>query len=134
VSIYQISFSIYQLGSPHLLTQMDWTVTGLSYDLADVDILFGLDLLREIVLTVDGPGGQFRLDFLSGHPRQITGPPVVADRRPSVFRLPPRPAGPARRRPRPGYARPAPPSPGRSRAAPRPPPGCRRAAPPGRNS
>ncbi len=64
VTLYRISFSIYNLqsGGP-LLTRSDWEVTGLAANLPDVDVLFGLDLLREIVLTVDGPGGTFRLDF-----------------------------------------------------------------------
>jgi hypothetical protein len=40
-----------------------WIVTNLIEDLDDVDMHFGLDLLREIVLTVDGPGQTFSLDF-----------------------------------------------------------------------
>jgi hypothetical protein len=63
VTFYKISFSIYQPGSGSLLTRTDWQVTGLAEDLPDVDVLFGLDLLHEIVLTVDGPGGTFTLDF-----------------------------------------------------------------------
>jgi hypothetical protein len=64
VTFYRISFSIYQLlGGGSLLSQVDWLVTSLAEDLADVDVLFGLDLLREIVLTVDGPAGQLTLDF-----------------------------------------------------------------------
>jgi hypothetical protein len=38
-------------------------VTGLPHDLDNVDILFGLDLLREVVLTADGPGQTFSLNF-----------------------------------------------------------------------
>jgi hypothetical protein len=38
-------------------------VTDLVEDLPDVDVLFGLDLLHEIVLTADGPGQTFTLDF-----------------------------------------------------------------------
>jgi hypothetical protein len=64
VRYYQISFTIYDLASGGaVLSRPDWTVTNLLHDLADVDVLFGLDLLREIVLTVDGPGGVFVLDF-----------------------------------------------------------------------
>jgi hypothetical protein len=63
VICYEISFSIYRLGGGPLLTRPDWQVTSLSEDLPDVDVLFGLDLLREITLTVDGPGGWFALDF-----------------------------------------------------------------------
>jgi hypothetical protein len=64
VNFYQISFTIYHLASGGAtLSRPDWTVTNLSEDLDDVEMLFGLDLLREIVLTVDGPGQTFSLDF-----------------------------------------------------------------------
>jgi hypothetical protein len=64
VNFYRISFSIYSLvGAGPVLSQVDWLVTNLVADLPDVDVLFGLDLLREIILTVDGPGGTFTLDF-----------------------------------------------------------------------
>jgi hypothetical protein len=63
VVYYEIGFSIYQSGSGSILTRRDWPITSLAEDLADVDVLFGLDLLREIVLTVNGPGGTFTLDF-----------------------------------------------------------------------
>jgi hypothetical protein len=49
-------------GGPRLM-RPDWLVTGLAQDLGDVDVLFGLDLLREVVLTVNGPGKTFSLDF-----------------------------------------------------------------------
>jgi hypothetical protein len=64
VHFYQVSFTIYNLasGGP-VLSRPDWTVTNLLHDLDDVDVLFGLDLLREIVLTVDGPTQMFSLDF-----------------------------------------------------------------------
>jgi hypothetical protein len=64
VHIYQVSFTIYHLGSGGaVLWRPDWTVTNLLQDLDDVDVLFGLDLLREIVLIVDGPAKIFTLDF-----------------------------------------------------------------------
>jgi hypothetical protein len=64
VHFYQISFTIYNLTSAQtVLSRPDWTVTNLLQDLDDIDVLFGLDLLREIVLTVDGPGKIFTLDF-----------------------------------------------------------------------
>jgi hypothetical protein len=62
VNLYQVSFTIYDLTSGAALTRADGTVTNLLHDLDDVDVLFGLDLLREIVLTVDGPGHTFVLD------------------------------------------------------------------------
>jgi hypothetical protein len=63
VTLYEISISIYQVGSGAMLTRHDWRVHSLSEDLPDLDVLFGLDLLRQIVLTVDGPAGTFTLDF-----------------------------------------------------------------------
>jgi hypothetical protein len=63
VYFYEISFTIYDQASGVTLTRRNWTVTSLLHDLPDVDILFGLDLLREVVLTVNGPGQAFFLDF-----------------------------------------------------------------------
>jgi hypothetical protein len=63
VTLYEISFSIYQVGSGAMLSRQDWEVHSLAEDLPDLDVLFGLDLIRQIVLTVDGPGGTFSLDF-----------------------------------------------------------------------
>jgi hypothetical protein len=64
VRFYRVSFTIYNLASGGaVLTRVDWLVTNLDQDLDDVDVLFGLDLLREIVLTVDGPGQTFSLGF-----------------------------------------------------------------------
>jgi hypothetical protein len=63
VTFYQVSFSIYHAGGGPMLTRRNWRVTSLAEDLADVDVLFGLDLLLEIVLNVNGPGKTFSLDF-----------------------------------------------------------------------
>jgi hypothetical protein len=63
VYLYQISFTIYDQASGVTLTRPVWTVTNLLHDLDDVDILFGLDLLREVVMLVNGPGQTFSLDF-----------------------------------------------------------------------
>ena len=65
VAFYEISFTIYNLSQPRGtdLSRHTWRVTNLVADLDDVDILFGLDLLRQIVLTVDGPAQTFSLDF-----------------------------------------------------------------------
>lgn len=62
VRLYQVSFTIYDLASGVTLARSDWTVTNLLYD-PEVDVLFGLDLLREVVLIVNGPGQMFSLDF-----------------------------------------------------------------------
>jgi hypothetical protein len=58
-----VSFTIYDLASGVALARPDWTVTNLLHDPDDVDVLFGLDLLREIVLIVNGQGQTFSLDF-----------------------------------------------------------------------
>jgi hypothetical protein len=64
VRLYSISFTIYNLQTPAVvLSREDWLVANLAQDLDDVDVLLSLDLLREIVLTVDGPGRMFTLDF-----------------------------------------------------------------------
>jgi hypothetical protein len=65
VSLYEVSFTMYNLTQARGtdLSRHTWEVTNLVADLEDVDILFGLDLLHEIVLTVDGPGQTFSLDF-----------------------------------------------------------------------
>jgi hypothetical protein len=63
VRLYQVSFTIYDLASGVTLARPDWTVTNLLHDPDDVDVLFGLDLLRGVVLIVNGPGQTFSLDF-----------------------------------------------------------------------
>jgi hypothetical protein len=63
VRLYQVSFTIYDLTSGVVLARPDWTVTNLLHDPADVDVLFDLDLLRQVVMTVNGPGQVFSLDF-----------------------------------------------------------------------
>ena len=65
VALYKISFTIYDpAGGPGTgLFRGTWAVTNLPVDLPDVDVLFGMDLIREIVLTVNGPGQTFALDF-----------------------------------------------------------------------
>jgi len=63
VRFYEISFTIYNLAASDVLFRGGWQVLELPADLDDIDILFGLDLLRDIVLTVDGPGQLFSLDF-----------------------------------------------------------------------
>jgi len=64
VRMYKISFTIHPLvrGGPTLFRR-DWSVTNLAKDPDDVDILFGLDLLHQIVVTIDGPAQSFTMDF-----------------------------------------------------------------------
>jgi hypothetical protein len=64
VQYYEISFTIYGATPGGTdLSRLDWTVTNLTEDPDDVDVLFGLDLFREIVVTIDGPALIFNLDF-----------------------------------------------------------------------
>jgi hypothetical protein len=65
VDRYQISLSIFGLlgvGGPALV-RPTWNVTSFSQPLTGIEALIGLDLIRQIVLKVDGPGGTFTLDF-----------------------------------------------------------------------
>jgi hypothetical protein len=64
VRMYKISFSIYsQTTGTVNLSRGDWEVADLPENPDGVDVLFGLDLLRQIILTVNGPGQTFSLDF-----------------------------------------------------------------------
>ena len=60
-----IRFTMYNLIQPRGTdsNRQIWAVTDLPQVLDDVDVRFGLDLLREIVLTVNGPAQTFHLDF-----------------------------------------------------------------------
>jgi predicted aspartyl protease len=63
VHYYQISFTIYNLpASRSVISRNVWLAINLVADLDDIDILFGLDLLRQIILTVDGPARLFALE------------------------------------------------------------------------
>jgi hypothetical protein len=61
--LYQVSFTIYEQASGITLTRRNWTATNLLHDLDAIDVLFGPDLIREVVLTVNGPGQMFSLNF-----------------------------------------------------------------------
>jgi hypothetical protein len=65
VERYEISLSIFGLSgvAGPALVRPTWHVTGFSQALPGVEALIGLDLIRQIVLTVDGPGGRFSLEF-----------------------------------------------------------------------
>jgi hypothetical protein len=64
VDVFKISFTIHPIGRiGPTLTERNWTVTRLAHDPDGVDVLFGLDLLRKIVVTIDGPALTFTLDF-----------------------------------------------------------------------
>ena len=65
VDIYRISLSI----PPHqnlpgpILTSADMNVMELAAPIPGVDVLIGMDLLLTIKATIDGPLGQFTLEF-----------------------------------------------------------------------
>jgi hypothetical protein len=65
VDRYEISLSIFgpQGVAGPALTRPLWIVTNFSRTLPDVEGLIGLDLVRQIILKVDGPGGVFTLEF-----------------------------------------------------------------------
>src|SRR5262249_12698117 len=63
VQHYLISFTIFDQSGHATLSRTIWPVTDLPVDLPDVDVLFGMDLVGQLKLTVDGPGGSFTLDF-----------------------------------------------------------------------
>jgi hypothetical protein len=64
VRLFLVTLFVLNIGQPHLpwLVQSDLLVmelpTGLPFD-----ILIGLDVIRTCKLLVDGPAGQFTLDF-----------------------------------------------------------------------
>jgi hypothetical protein len=66
VRLYRVSMSITDPtqppGSPWL-TSADLLVTELAAVLPDADVLIGLDVLLTCKLLLDGPGGQFTLEF-----------------------------------------------------------------------
>jgi hypothetical protein len=65
VSLYRVSLTLYDPArSPaDALVFGSTTVTELAFDLPDADVLIGLDLIRALVFTVDGPAGQFALSL-----------------------------------------------------------------------
>jgi hypothetical protein len=65
VRVYRVSLSISgptRAPSP-LLHRADLLVTELAVVLPNVDVLIGLDVLRECLLIFDGPGDRFTLAF-----------------------------------------------------------------------
>jgi hypothetical protein len=65
VRFFLISFTLFDPtgNCPATLSRISWLVTDLPQDLPDVEVLFGMDLLREVILTVNGPAGEFSLDI-----------------------------------------------------------------------
>jgi hypothetical protein len=65
VQLYLISFTVFDPTGANkaALYRTSWPVTSLPVDLPDVEVLFGMDLIPEVVFQIDGPGGQFIIDF-----------------------------------------------------------------------
>ena len=65
VRSHLISFTVFDPTGINLatLTRTIWQVTDLPQDLPDVDVLFGRDLVRQLVLHIDGPANKFTLVF-----------------------------------------------------------------------
>ena len=65
IRFYQITLTVHdpiRAGAQPLI-RSDWVVTDLPVDLPNIDVLIGLDLIRQITTTIDGPGGLFALIF-----------------------------------------------------------------------
>jgi hypothetical protein len=64
VRLYRMSFTIFDptAAATTTLSRADWVVTNLPQDLPDVEVLFGMDLIRELVMHVDGPAGAYSLE------------------------------------------------------------------------
>ncbi len=62
VRFYRVSFTLFDPAGM-TFSRATWVVTDLPQDLPDVEVLFGMDLVGELVLNVDGPAGQFTLEF-----------------------------------------------------------------------
>ena len=65
VNRYEISLSIFGpagVAGP-VLARPSWFVTDFAQLLPGIEALIGMDLVREIVLNIDGPRGRFTLTF-----------------------------------------------------------------------
>lgn len=65
VQLYRISLSISGAkgATGPMLVRPNLLVSELSILLPDIDVLIGMDILRECLFVLDGPGGQFTLAF-----------------------------------------------------------------------
>jgi hypothetical protein len=65
VDRYEISLSLFGpagIAGPALVRPL-WNITSFSQSLSGIEALIGLDLIRQIVLTIDGRGGTFTVAF-----------------------------------------------------------------------
>jgi hypothetical protein len=65
VDRYETSLTIFGLAGTAgpALVRPTWHVTGFSQSLAGIQALLGMDLIRQIVLKIDGPKQTFTLEF-----------------------------------------------------------------------
>jgi hypothetical protein len=65
VKLYKISLSIHGLSgaAAPMLTYSDLLVTRLAVPLPNLDVLVGLDIIKQCLLIIDGPGDRFTLSF-----------------------------------------------------------------------
>jgi predicted aspartyl protease len=65
VKRYEISLTVFgNLGvAGPVLVRPVWNVTAFSRPLTNIEALIGMDLIRQILLKVDGPGKTFTLEF-----------------------------------------------------------------------
>ncbi len=65
VDLYQISLSVPNPTGARtpMLVRSQWTVTEFLHPPAGIDVLLGLDLAKECLTIIDGPGGRFTLGF-----------------------------------------------------------------------
>jgi aspartyl protease len=65
VQLYRVSLSVPAPGGAvgPMLTVPDLVVTELTATLPDVDALIGMDVVRQCLIVIDGPGKQFLVSF-----------------------------------------------------------------------
>jgi hypothetical protein len=65
VKRYEISLTLFgNLGvAGPVLVRPVWNVTAFSQPLKNIEALIGMDLIRQILLKIDGPGNRFTLEF-----------------------------------------------------------------------
>jgi hypothetical protein len=65
VQVYEVSLSVPNPtgASTPMLTRPQWVVTEFLHPPPGIDVLIGMDLVKECLWIIDGPGGFFTLGF-----------------------------------------------------------------------
>jgi hypothetical protein len=65
VQLYELSLSVPNPSGAvtPMLVRPQWTVTEFLHAPTGIDVLLGLDLARECLIVIDGPGGFFTISF-----------------------------------------------------------------------